>query len=168
MTVAEYTKEFFQGALLDCPAAAAFTGAPSGAERAANALLTVTIEIPVAAAGTAATPLAEGEWTGVPFDAEVIDAYFAAGSAVAADAANTATFVLSKFDAAGTNKTTVASRQTITANGVTAKAGYQLTLAAGAQNVVRGGTLAVEVTKQASGVATPAGKIVVVLRQRSL
>jgi len=168
MSLAEYTKEFFQGALLDCPALAAFTGAPSGAERAANAVLTVTIEIPVAAAATPATPLAESEWTAIPFDGEVLDAYFAAGAGVAADAANTATFVLSKFDAAGANKTTVASKQTITGQAVTAKAGYQLTLAAGAQNVVRGGTFAVEATKQASGVATPAGKIVVVLRQRSL
>jgi hypothetical protein len=170
MSLAEYTKEFFQGALLDNPAVAAFTGGPVGAERAANALLSVTIEIPVAAAATPATPLAESEWTGIPFDAEVIDAYFSAGTGVTQDAANVATFVLSKFDAAGANKTTVASKQTITGGGgsVVAKAAYQLTLAAGAQNVVRGGTLAVEVTKQASGVATPAGKIVVVLRQRNL
>src|SRR5687767_4006471 len=109
MTTADYTKEKLQGDLLDSPAAAAFSGAPAGAERAANALLTVTVESPVAAAGTAGTPLAEGEWVGIPFDGEVIDCYFAAGSAVAADAANTATFVLSKFDAAGANKTTVAS-----------------------------------------------------------
>ncbi len=167
MSAQDYTKEKLQGDLLDSPAAAGGSGR-SGAERAADALLSVTIEIPVAAAGTAGTPLAEGEWTGIPFDAEVIDAYFSAGSAVAADAANTATFVLSKFDAAGANKTTVASKQTITGQGVTAKAAYQLALAAGAQNVVRGGTLAVEVTKQGSGVATPAGKIVVVLRQRAV
>lgn len=167
MSTADYTKEKLQGDLLDAPSAAGGSGR-AGAERAADALLTVTIEIPVAAAGTAGTPLAEGEWTGIPFDAEVIDAYFAAGAAVAADAANTATFVLSKFDAAGANKTTVASKQTITGQGVTAKAGYQLTLAAGAQNVVRGGTFAVEVTKQSSGVATPAGKITVVLRQRGV
>src|SRR5687767_14956387 len=113
MSAADYTKEKLQGDLLDAVAGAGGSGR-SGAERAADALLTVTMEIPVAAAGTAGTPLAEGEWTGIPFDGEVLDAYFSAGSAVAADAANTATFLLAKFDAAGGNKTTVASRQTIT------------------------------------------------------
>jgi hypothetical protein len=167
MSAQDYTKEKLQGDLLDAVAGAGGSGR-SGAERAADALLSVTLEIPVAAAGTAGTPLAEGEWTGIPFDGEVIDVYFCAGTAVAADAANVATFVLSKFDAAGANKTTVASKQTITGQGVTAKAGYQLTLAAGAQNVVRGGSFAVEVTKQGTGVATPAGKIVVVLRQRGV
>jgi hypothetical protein len=169
MSAQDYTKEKLQGDLLDAVAGAGGSGR-SGAERAADALLSVTIEIPVAAAGTAGTPLAESEWTAVPFDAEVIDAYFVAGTAVAQDPANTATFVLAKFDAAGANKATVASKQTLTGGGgsTVAKAGYQLTLAAGAQNVVRGGSLSVEVTKQGSGVATPAGKLVVVLRQRGV
>lgn len=154
----EYTFEKLKGDLADAPNAA----------RAAEACMTFTIEIPVAAAGTAGTPLAEGEWTGVPYDCEVLAAHFCAGTGVAADPANTATFVLSKFDAAGANKTTVASRQTITGNAVTAKAGYALNLANGAQFLVAGGSLAVEVTKQASGVATPAGKIVVSLRRRNV
>lgn len=156
----DYTLEFLQGGLLDAP----------DAKKAAEACLHFTIEIPVAAAGTAGTPLAEGEWTAVPCDAEVLDAWFSAGTGVTQDAANVATFVLSKFDAAGANKTTVASKQTITGGGgsVVAKAGYQLTLAAGAQQLVKGGTLAVEVTKQGSGVATPAGKIVVRCRARGV
>jgi len=157
---ADYTKEKLQGDLLDAP----------DANKAANALLTVCLQIAVGAAGTAGTPLAESEWTPVPFDGEVIDAWFSAGSAVAQDPTNTATFVLSKFDAAGANKTTVASKQTLTGGGgsVVAKAGYQLTISNGNQLVVKGGTFAVEVTKQGSGVATPAGNMMVVLRQRNV
>lgn len=154
----EYTVEKLRGDLLDAP----------NAEVAAKACLFFTIEIPVAAAGTAGTPLAEGEWVGIPFDAEVLGAMFCAGTGVAADAANTATFLLAKFDAAGANKTTVASRQTITANAVVAKAGYALNLANGAQYVVQGGSFSVEVTKQGTGVATPAGKLVISLRRRNV
>jgi hypothetical protein len=170
MTVADYTKEFFQGALLDSPAPAAFTGAPAGAERSANAVLSEIINIAVGVAGTAGTPLAESEATPIPFDGEVLDVYFTALTGVVQDPTNVATFVLSKYDAAGANKTTVASKQTLTGGGgsVTAKAGYQLTLAAGAQNVVRGGCFTVEVTKQGSGVATPAGNLTIVLRQRNV
>jgi hypothetical protein len=154
----EYTKEKLRGDLLDAP----------DADAAANACLAFSVEIPVAAAGTAGTPLAEGEWTGIPYDCEVLRATFCAGTGVAADAANTGTIVLSKFDAAGTNKTTVASRQTITGNAITAKAGWHLNNANGAQYLVAGGALAVEVTKQGSGVATPAGKLVVYLRRRNV
>lgn len=157
---ADYTKEKLQGDLLDAP----------DASKAANALLTVLVLIAVGAAGTAGTPLAESEWTPIPFDGEVIDCWFTSGTAVAQDAANTATFVLSKFDAAGANKTTVASKQTLTGAGgsVTAKAGYQLTISNGNQLVVKGGTFAVEVTKQGTGVATGAGNLAVVLRQRNV
>lgn len=157
---ADYTKDKLQGDLLD-------SANPSAA---ANALLTVLILIAVGAAGTAGTPLAEGEWTPIPFDGEVIDAWFSSGTAVAQDPANTATFVLSKFDAAGLNKTTVASKQTLTGGGgsVTAKAGYQLTIVNGTQLVVKGGVFAVEVTKQGGGVATGAGNLAVVLRQRNV
>jgi hypothetical protein len=157
---ADYTKEVMTGQLLDAP----------DANKAANALLTVIMLIAVGAAGTAGTPLAESEWTPLPFDGEVIDAYFVSGTAVAQDAANTATFVVSKFDAAGANKTTVASKQTLTGAGgsVTAKASYQLNLAAGAQFGVKGGSLAVEVTKQGTGVATGAGNMAVVYRQRNV
>lgn len=158
MSTQDYTFEKLRGDLLDAP----------NSKTAAEACLNISIEIPVAAAGTAGTPLAESEYTPIPADLEVLAVYFAAGSAVAADAANTATFVLSKFDASGANKTTVASRQTITGNGITAKAGWSLTLAAGAQQLVAGGCLAVEVTKQASGVATPAGKMVVLCRRRGV
>lgn len=170
MSLADYTKEKLQGDLLDAPAVAAFTGAPAGAERAANALLTVVVAIAVGVAGTAGTPLAESEPTPIPFDAEVIDAYFVALSGVTQDPTNVATFVLNKRDAVGANKTVVASKQTLTGGGgsVVALAGYQLTLAAGAQNVVRGGSFSVEVTKQGTGVATPAGNLIVVLRQRGV
>jgi hypothetical protein len=154
----DYTKDKLAGDLLDAV----------DNQLAAKSLLAVSIEIPVAAAGTAGTPLAESGYTPIPFDGEVISAHFAAASAVAADAANTATFVLSKFDASGANKTTVASRQTITGSGVTAKAGYELTLANGAQFVVKNGVFTVEVTKQASGVATPAGTLTVYLRRRNV
>lgn len=137
---------------------------------AANACLTVAIPIAVAAAGTAGTPLAESEYTPINFDGEVLSAYFASATAVAQDPANTATFVLSKYDAAGGNKTTVASGRTLTGGGgsVTAKAGFPLTLAAGAQWVVKGGCFVVEVTKQGTGVATGAGNLVVTLRQRNV
>lgn len=167
---ADYTKEFLQGALLDNPSLAAFTGGPVGAERAANAVLSEIINIAVGVAGTAGTPLAESEATPIPFDGEVLDVYFTALTAVAQDPANVATFVLNKYDAAGLNKTVVASKQTLTGGGgsTVAKAGYQLTLAAGAQNVVRAGCFTVEVTKQGTGVATPAGNLTIVLRQRNV
>ena len=143
-------------------------GDAADAKAAAEAVMAETLVIPVAAAGTAGTPLAEGEWVGIPCNAEILSAHFSAGTGVAADAANTATIVLSKFDAAGANKTTVASRQTITANAIVAKTGWALTLAAGAQYVVAGGSLAVEVTKQSSGVATPAGKLTIRYRPRNI
>jgi hypothetical protein len=158
MSAQDYTLEKLRGDLLDAP----------NPEAAGKAMLTFSIEIPVAAAGTAGTPLAEGEWTAIPYDAEILTVDFCAGSAVAADAANTATIVLSKFDASGANKTTVASRQTITGNAIVAKAGYRLTNVNGAQLVVAGGSLAVEVTKQGSGVATPAGKLTVTMRRRGV
>lgn len=154
----DYTKDFLQGYLLDAV----------NAETAAKALLADCVVIPVAAASTAGTPLAEGEWTGIPHDCEILGAVFAAGTGVAADAANTATIVLAKFDAAGANKTTVASRQTITGNAITAKAGYALNLVNGAQFCVANGTWSVEVTKQSSGVATPAGKLTVYFRRRNI
>lgn len=169
MSLQDYTKEKLQGDLLDAPSGAGGSGR-SGAERAADAILSVAIPIAVAAAGTAGTPLAESELTPIPFDGEVIDVYFVSATAVAQDPANTATFVLNKRDAAGANKTVVASKQTLTGGGgsVTANAGYQLTLAAGVQNVVRGGAFSVEVTKQGTGVATGAGNLIVVLRQRGV
>jgi hypothetical protein len=154
----DYTKEKLRGDLLDAP----------DADAAAKALLTSTIEIPVAAAATPATPLAEGEWVAIPFTCEVLAAYFCAGTGVAAAAADTGTIVLSKFAADGTGKTTVASRQTITGNAIVAKAGWPLTVVNGAEQLVQGGCLAVEVTKQASGVATPAGKLVIVVRRRGV
>lgn len=155
---ADYTKDFLQGYLLDS----------ANAEIAAKAILAESVTIAVGAAGTAGTPLAEGEWTGIPFDCEVLGAVFASGTAVAADAANTATVVLSKFDAAGANKTTVASKRTLTGAGITAKAGYALDLVNGAQFCVNNGTWAVEVTKQGTGVATGAGNLTVYFRRRNV
>jgi hypothetical protein len=159
----DYAKDILAGNFLD-------DGNAGAADAAAKACLTVAIPIAVGAAGTAGTPLAESEHTPINFDAEVLSAYFVSATAVAQDPTNTATFVLSKFDAAGANKTTVASKQTLTGGGgsVTAKAGYQLTLAAGAQYVVKGGSFAVEVTKQGAGVATGAGNLVVTMRQRNV
>jgi hypothetical protein len=160
MSAADYTQEKLQGDLLDSP----------DAVKASKALLTVTLTIAVGAAGTAGTPLAESEPTPIPFDGEVLDAYFTALTAVTQDAANTATFTLNKRDAAGANKTVVAAKQTLTGGGgsTVALAGYQLTLVNGATYVVKGGVFSVEVTKQGTGVATPAGNITVVLRQRSV
>lgn len=156
----DYTKDFLQGYLLDA----------ANPELAAKTLLAESVTIAVGAAGTAGTPLAESEWTGIPFDCEVLGVVFCAGSAVAQDAANTATFVLSKFDAAGANKTTVASKRTLTGGGgsVVAKAGYALDLVNGAQFCVGNGAWAVEVTKQGTGVATPAGNLTVFFRRRNI
>jgi hypothetical protein len=154
----DYAKDKLQGDFLDA----------ANPETVAKHLMSHSVTIAVAAAGTAGTPLAEGEYTGIPFDCEVLGAVFSSGTAIAADAANTATVVLSKYDASGANKTTVASRQTITGNAYTAKSGYALTLSAGNQLCVANGSWVVEVTKQGTGVATGAGNLTVYFRRRNI
>jgi hypothetical protein len=156
----DYTKDKLAGDLLDA----------ANPDVAAKSLMTIALVIAVGAAGTAGTPLAESEYTAIPFDAEVLSCSFVAASAVAQDPANTATFILAKFDAAGANKTTVASQRTLTGGGgsTVAKAGYNMPIVAGTQLVVGGGCFSVEVTKQGTGVATPAGNITVTLRRRNV
>lgn len=131
---------------------------------AAESLLAKYLVIPLAAAGTAGTPLAETDPVPIAKAIRILGASFSMSGAVTAHASNYATVILNKRDAAGANKTTVASRATNATN-VVARVGDPMTLAAGASSVVAGGSLSLEVTKAASGVATSAGFVVVRYRE---
>jgi hypothetical protein len=136
-------------------------GSPAGGRAAALASLAFPIQIAVGAAATAGDPLAETEWTPIPMNLDVVAVDYSTGTGVTAHATTTATIIVSKFDAAGANKTTVASRQTITGSSIVAKSAWRLTnsTVAAATQLVAGGALAVEITKQSTGVVVQAGNL---------
>ncbi len=100
--------------------------------------------------------------------AKVTRVYYVPGAALTAHDTDYATITVSKYTAAGGSKTTVASITTKITGGSgdwTAFVPVELTLSATAADLVleSEAVLTYEVAKAASGVAIPAGKIVVVL-----
>jgi hypothetical protein len=100
--------------------------------------------------------------------AKVLRVYYLPAASLTAHDTNYATITVSKYTAAGGSKTTVASATTAITGGTgnwTAFVPMEITLSATAANLIleSGAILTYEVAKAASGVAIPAGKLVVVL-----
>lgn len=100
--------------------------------------------------------------------AKTLRVYYLPAAALTADDTNYATITVSKYTAAGASKTTVATVTTT----ITAGSGdwvafvpEEITLSATAANLIleSGAILTYEVSKAGTGVALPAGKLVVVL-----
>lgn len=97
---------------------------------------------------------------------KVLRVYYLPAAALTADDTDYATITVSKYTAAGGSKTTVASLTTEIANGDwTAFVPKEITLSATAANLIlqSNAILTYEVAKEGSGVAIPAGKLVVVM-----
>lgn len=100
--------------------------------------------------------------------AKVLRVYYLPGAALTADDTDYATITVSKYTSAGGSKTTVATATTAITGGTgnwTAFVPMEITLSATAANLIlqSGAMLTYEVAKAGSGVAIPAGKLVVVL-----
>lgn len=111
---------------------------------------TATAEIPVGVAVNAS---------------KIVKAYYLPGAALTADDTDYATITVSRYTAAGGSKTTIATVTTKITGGTgdwTAKVPVAITLSA--DNAVAAGALITyEVAKEGSGVALPAGSLVLVL-----
>lgn len=113
---------------------------------------TATAEIPVGVAVNAS---------------KLVKAYYLPGAALTADDTDYATITVSRYTAAGGSKTTIASLTTETTAGGgtddwTAKVPVALTLSA-STDIAAGALITYEVAKEGSGVALPAGSLVLVL-----
>lgn len=100
--------------------------------------------------------------------AKVLRVYYLPGGALTAHDTDYATITVSKYTAAGGSKTTVATITTAITGGSgdwVAFVPEEITLSATAANLIleSGAILTYEVSKAGSGVALPAGKLVVVL-----
>lgn len=114
------------------------------------------------AAGDATAETKPGDL--VPNSAKVTRVwYLAQGGAVAGDAVDNATIRVSKRDAAGANKTTVASLTTTVANSLATDVAKAFTLSsvAGAVDLSALSTLTWEIAKNGAGVVVTAGRIIV-------
>lgn len=117
-----------------------------------------------ATAGTATSEIAVGV---APNKSKLVKAYYLPGSALTADDADYATITVSRYTAAGGSKTTIATITTETTGGGgtgnwTAKVPVTITLSADT-DIAAGALVTYEVAKAGSGVALPAGSLVLVL-----
>lgn len=135
---------------------------------------THTFEVQRAVDGAANTTTAEtvvGYAVRAPGNAttsKVLKVLYLPGAALTADDTDYATITVSKYTAAGGSKTTVATATTAITGGTgnwTAFVPMEITLSATAANLIlqSGAMLTYEVAKAGSGVAIPAGKLVVVI-----
>ncbi|MBK8260227.1 MAG: hypothetical protein IPK80_02695 [Nannocystis sp.] len=115
--------------------------------------------------GTAGTTTAEVAVGVAPNKSKLVKAYYLPGSALTANDTDYATITVSRYTAAGDSKTTIATVTTKITGGTgdwTAKVPVAITLSA--DNAVAAGALITyEVAKAGSGVALPAGSLVLVL-----
>lgn len=136
---------------------------------------TLVLEVQRVVDGAAGTTTAETVVGFVPqapganaSKAKMLRVYYLPGAALTAHDANYATITVSRYTAAGGSKTTVATATTKITGGTgdwTAFVPVEIALSATPANLIleSGSILTYEVAKAASGVAIPAGKLVVVL-----
>lgn len=134
----------------------AAAGSNSDARAALNALFARRYEMVKTAADSMAsdtTAVTANPWRRITKAGTVKSIYIHSTAALTGHASNNATITVSKYDAAGANKTTLGTITT-TASWV-AGTSVALTLTDANLAVVEGGSLAFEIAKGSSGVAVP-------------
>ena len=131
----------------------------------AKMFFVLSLRVERATDAAASTVTSETVVAGVPRRTRVLFAYYVPAAALTADNTNYATITVSARDAAGGNKTTIASRTTqITGSGNwTAWVPVPLTVTAVTSHVAAGGTITYEVAKAGTGVQLPAGSVFLVV-----